>query len=258
MGRSRTSERISSWFGNLPFRIFEVPCYGEIHKVRISRKGRVTLLDHPDGHLPSIGKEAMMLPLLTGSNGCMGVAMAFTTGMIVRFSKQSTDLVAAIQISQVLHSTKLKKMGREDPLIRPRTKRDSPFVEEAVANALASMTFRSTPRVGHEVIVVQRFPDVRVTVSKRIATADERKPGKRDHRRDKWKQVIRAFINDKKWARIYLYGIAVVENRFITQIVKFRSRRDMRVRYIRQSKGYSIAQGEGNIRLGSDGVWRFV
>jgi len=248
--------------------LFKVRCNGEEHTVRF-RGHRVTLLDHPGVRLKTLAAEVdMMEQSKIEQSSCLEIVGALLCGgSYFAALKDRIDiphLLEGNEPREVRNTRYVRRTTVFDPLEGRRFLRPSPFVLAKAREVLERWQLRSTPNVGHDVKIYSvpflTRGEIVVTCTKRGAYPNEVKiAAKLDARRAKWRQVVAVSLDEASWARIYLRCGGLIEGKyFVTQLVKERSPFDLRVRYAYQSRGYKIATGEGNIRLGSDGVWRLV
>lgn len=254
MGAHRSSERVT----------FTVPCCGDSHRIFV--KGfNVRLLDHPGVSLRTLAAEKEMQDdTKKRKNTCLDIAYALvSTGDYFSSANHPRPFpLDALTAHIVEREPRFLRVYRQsfpiDPLEKRTSIRPSHVLLHAVDEALQRWQLRSTPSVGHDVKVVSGYR-TQIQCTKRRAFRGEIKIAVKDQRRTTWRQQVTATIHEPSWARIYTLCRGLVEGKyFVTTLLKERSRTDLRVRFAYQSRGYKIAVSEGDIHLGSDGVWRLI
>lgn len=246
--------------------MYNFSCGGEVHRVLVRENGRVTFLDHPASSIQSLAQQCEMLDEKKRElHQCLQAAHAllYTGGCAVLWSDKLKDEDWTLDAIRFI-----RKESFIDPFGDSIRKRPSYLVQELARDVLQRMSFRTTERVGHEVHVDVTRRVTRVFSKKvRATTEDRMRAAQRKQQVDKtkraltdsWKMVIHAEVCAKSWARIWRLGVALIDDKhFVIEIVKLRSLKDMRVRFIKQGQGYLLSYGEGDIHKGSDGKWRII
>lgn len=220
-------------------------CGEEQHEILLSKQGAVVFLGHP-----RVPHQALALEgeLLGPTSGCFYVAhclLTQTKGPGYYPSALADRLTQAA--ARALERKIARKTKVTPPFGRPWMQRlmweDHPLRQRALRHLRA--VFADAMRVPTFVVVNPSTQNSYATWS-RVGTKKTRV-----HRQ------LSVHLNLKKWARVALRGIEVVEERyFVTRVTKQWSENDLEVHVLQQSTGYSVREKIARIRRADDGKWR--
>ena len=205
--------------------VYSILCGGDLHDIRVTKKGRVTLLNHELSVQAAAKEFSFSSEDKMREIGCLWFA-GFVTGQ--------HEHTKATQLSSLSTSpSKVQAQRKED---KEQDLHESAAKKKLSEALRGSRWYRTTVRRhGVGLRQVMEGPPLIIAIASGA--------------------VIQ--VNLKRWARVALLGAALVEGHMVLDRVKIRSNKDMEVKYLRPGRGMKPTIATGNIRLGSDGVWRF-
>lgn len=278
--------------------VHTVPCGTEMHRIHVSPKNRIRLLDHDVSMAHVLADLRMNHSNEPGAWSCAH-AVGFMVGMeelqdklVLADTAYVTRLVGILRdeddyLDDVRFTSPLpNRVGKEDrewpSRLGPAALREArncfripvpeiyeQVIRTRVGRAVRKMRLRNSSDWKPEVSVhILGHDEPRrvvlggnwVLVSQTLLSTDRKENGKE---RPKRRASVEVRVSPMRWARVALLGLDTVLNKdnhhyFTLEVLKVRSPFDVRVRAAKPSTGFSIRDFETDARRGSDGKWRVV
>lgn len=230
-------------------------CCGEQHDVFIHNNGQVVFLNHAAGSLRALSVEHSLLSEEEANRKeCLKVAAAIRGKAMNGLPTWFIRHLEANQWRKKQERSLRDNSNGHDWMADPFFFRVSvPTVAKAL-ELLDKMPFRTSSKTGHRVEIIPLHYKQSTYVTGASERSKINKTGKRQFNR--MRQVVKLYLNTKKWAVAYLRGVGTVGNKFVTEIYKEKSDNELVVGILHQSTGNNVVIQRTVIRRGHDRVWR--